>query len=60
MSNWHSIYHQALLVRLVSMAVTFVVLGPVIWTLLHTGFRLTQRFVRRSGQSTRLREGNLS
>ena len=60
MSNWHSIYHQALLVRLVSMAVIFVVLGPVLWMLLHTGFRLTKRFVRRIGQNTRLRQGHLS
>jgi hypothetical protein len=60
MSNWHSIYHQALLVRLVSMAVIFAVLGPVIWMLLRTGFRLTKRFVRRIGQNTRLRQGNFS
>ena len=60
MSNWHSIYHQALLVRLVSIAVIFFVLGPVLWMLLHAGFRLTQRFIRRTGQNTRLRQGHLS
>lgn len=60
MSNWHSIYHQALSVRLVSIAVIFLVVGPVLWMLLHTGFRLTKRFIRRTGQNTRLRQGHLS
>ena len=60
MSNWHSIYHQAWLVRLVSIAVIFLVVGPVLWMLLHTGFRLTKRFIRRTGQNTRLRQGHLS
>jgi hypothetical protein len=60
MSNWHSIYHQALLARLASMAVIFVVLGPAIWMVLYTGLRLTKRFVRHSGKNTRLRQGSLS
>jgi hypothetical protein len=32
----------------------------VLWMLLHAGFRLTQRFIRRTGQNTRLRQGHLS
>ena len=60
MSNWHFIYHHALLVRLASMAVVFVVLGPVLGMLLSIGFRLTRRFVRHIGQNSRLQQGHLS
>ena len=60
MGNWHSIYHEALLVRLASMVVIFVVLGPALWMLLVTGFRLTRRFVQRIGHNTRLGQGHLS
>ena len=60
MSNWHSIYHQALLVRLVSMALIFGVLWPVLWFLFIAAWRLVRPFVRRFGQNTRLRQGHLS
>ena len=60
MGNWHSIYHVALLVRLVSMAVIFIVLVPVLWMLFSSGFRLATRFAQRIGQSTRLRHWHLS
>jgi hypothetical protein len=60
MSNWHSIYHEALLVRLVSMAVISIVVVPVLWMLLSSGFRLATRFARGIGQYTRLRHWHLS
>ena len=60
MGNWHSFYHEALLVRLVSMAIIFVVLVPVLWMLLGNGFRLATRFARRIGRHTRLGHWHLS
>ena len=60
MGNWHSFYHEALLVRLMSMAIIFVVLVPVLWMLLSNGFRLVTRFARRIGQHTRLAHWRLS
>jgi hypothetical protein len=60
MGNWHSIYHAALLMRLVSMAVIFVGLVPVLWMLFSSGFQLAARFSQRVGQSTRLRLWHLS
>jgi hypothetical protein len=59
MGNWHSFYHEALLMRLVSMAVIFIVLVPVLW-MLFSGCRLATRFARRIGQYTRLRHWHLS
>jgi hypothetical protein len=59
MSNGHSLYHQALLLRLVAMAV-IVVFGPVLCMLLITGYRLTKRSVQRFGQNTRRSQGHLS
>jgi len=60
MGCWHSIYYEALLVRLASMAVVFVVLVPVLWILLNNGFRLATRFVRLMRQRTRLGHWHLS
>jgi len=60
MNNWHSIYHEALLVRLVSMAILFVVLVPVLWMLLSNGFELATRFARRIGHQTRPQHWHLS
>jgi hypothetical protein len=59
MGNWHSIYHEALLMSLASMAVIFIVLVPVLW-MLFSGFRLAMRFARRIGQYTRMRHCHLS
>jgi hypothetical protein len=59
MDNWHSIYHEALLVRLISMAV-IVVFGPALCMLLIAGFRLTKRSAQRIGQNMRPRQGHLS
>jgi hypothetical protein len=60
MGNWHSFYHEALLVRLMSMAIIFVVLVPVLWMLLSNGFRLATCLARRTGQHTRLGHWRLS
>jgi hypothetical protein len=46
MGNWHSIYHEALLLRLVSMAV-------ILWMLLSSGYRLATRL---PGASDSLRD----
>ena len=59
MSNGHSLYHQALLLRLAAMAV-IVVFGPVLCMLLIAGFRLTKRSAERIGQNMRPRQGHLS
>jgi hypothetical protein len=60
MGNSHFFYHEALLVRLMSMAIIFVVLVPVLWMLLSKAFRLATRFARRIGQHTRLGHWRLS
>jgi hypothetical protein len=60
MGAWHSTYHEALLVRLVSMAVIVVVLAPVLWMLFSSAFRLAMHFDQRIGQSSRLRHWHLS
>jgi hypothetical protein len=60
MSNWYSPYHEALLVRLLSLALIFGVLWPVLWMLLSIGFRLARRFIRHIGPNTRPRQGQLS
>jgi hypothetical protein len=59
MSNWHSIRHEALLLRLVAMAV-IVVLSPALYRLPITGFRRTRRCVQRIGQNPELGQGHLS
>jgi hypothetical protein len=60
MGNWHSIYHEALLARLASMAIIFAVLVPALWTALSNGLRVATRFARRIGHHTRPRHWHLS
>jgi hypothetical protein len=59
MGNGHFIYHEALLVRLVSMAV-IVVFGPALCMLLIAGSRLTKHSAQRIGQNMRPRQWHLS
>ena len=54
----HFFYHQALLVRLVTVAV-IVVFGPMLCMLLIAGFRLTKSSAQRIGQDMRPRQGHL-
>ena len=60
MSTWYSPYHEALLVRLLSLAIIFGVFWPVLWLLLATVVRLTRHFVRRIGPDTQLGHGHVS
>ena len=58
MSNWFNIYHQALLVRLASLALIFGVLWPGLWVLFSMAVRLAQRFFGTIGQNARLQRGH--
>jgi hypothetical protein len=48
-----NIYHEALLVRLASLLVIFVVIGPVLWFLLSSGWRFMQGLTRHPRQQQR-------
>jgi len=58
MSNWFNVYHQALLVRLASLALIFGVLWPGLWLLFSMAFGLAQRVQRAIGQNARPQQGH--
>jgi hypothetical protein len=58
MSNWFNLYHQALPVRLASLALIFGVLWPGLWLLFSMFRRLAQRFLPVIGHSTRPQQGH--
>jgi hypothetical protein len=60
MSSWQTVYHQALLVRLLSLALIFGVIAPGVWLLLRTGFGLVRHCQQRLGHASRPRHGHAS
>ena len=58
MTNWFTDYHHMLLLRLLSIAVVFGVLWPVLWLLLRIGYRSARHLARRIWQGAHTWQGH--
>jgi hypothetical protein len=60
MNDWHTMYHEALQIRLVGLALILGVIAPGLWLLLDAAFRLRRQLPQRFSRMARPLYGHVS